>query len=241
MKNKQMDALLLIILSTSILTIAFAPVPISAIDYNNDILAVYDPYPDRGGSTTNTLIMVRVVPMYSAANAWVYVFWDGKPIIIRQAAIYHKDNPLATSYERRWDLTVKAPQESPYNSKGDHDIDVLVEWADGRRIERHLEYKITDMVPPLTWFDQLDPAVKAKLQGPEGPPGPAGPPGPVGPQGVSGPQGDIGVQGLLGLEGPPGPQGETGNDTPKRLMYISLILSVLNTLAVLVLFGTRGE
>jgi len=234
-----MGALLFIILSTSILMVTIAPTPISAVDYNDDILAVYDPYPEKGSSDASMLIMVRIVPMDSNMNVWVYVFWDGKPVVTRQSATYYKDRTL--KYERRWDLTIKAPQESPYNSEGTHDIDVIVEWADGRRVERSVDYRITDIVPPLSWFDQLDPAVRAALIGPVGPEGPPGPKGSAGPQGAPGPQGEQGVQGPAGPEGPPGPRGESGPSAPKWMIYASLILSVFNTLAVLVLFGTRGD
>ena len=239
--NKLTAAVLLTMLTIFVLAVSIAPIPASAIDYNKDIVAVYDPYPETGSSSTSILIMIRVIPMYSDMNAWVYVFCDGKPVIIRQSATYYKDNVPGSKYERRWDLSIKVPQESPYNLKGDHDIDILVEWADGRQVERSLEYRITDIVPPLTWFDQLDPAVRAKLIGPVGPQGPPGPQGPAGPEGPLGPQGEIGPQGIIGPLGPIGPQGESGEGSPKWLIYLAVALSVINTILLLILFSTRGE
>jgi len=136
MKNKLTTKLMILI--TLIAMIMFNPAMVSVAKLIGDDIppAIYDPYPEKGDSTSNILIMIRIKSnttktTFSNTNAWVYVFWDDKPIIIRQPAIYHKD--ATYKYERRWDLYIKAPQEYPYNSEGTHDIDIMVEWPDGKR------------------------------------------------------------------------------------------------------------
>ena len=181
-----------------VLTLLLLPcIPVGAA-----IEVSYAVMPKEGSSTQEILIWVRVDPLTSSEPMYLYIFWEGVPLVKHKAAPY---NTVAKTYSYTWDEYIKPP--TGYNYKDDYRIEIWVETADGDIKKLTYQYTVTDGLPPTAWWKNLPPALLAELRGPAGPPGPQGPAGPAGAAGARGPQGE---QGQRGAQGPPGPSGAAG-------------------------------
>lgn len=189
-------------------------------------------YPQSGVYTGEILLMVRGQPVYTAKVLYLYVMFDGYPVIQRQAS----PTETGTSfYKPIWDVKFKPPAVAAYQTKGSHTVTIRVENPDGLYIEKTIAYTITDG-SPATY-----------TQGPPGPAGPTGPAGPQGPKGDTGAQGSKGIQGLQGdqgVAGATGPKGVQGPAGPKGedaspLFIIGCVVFCVASLALNVLFYLR--
>lgn len=209
----------------------------SAVTYPFDVW--YRVEPPSGSSDEEILIKIRVTHPNTNEPLVAYVTWDYRNIVQRL-----EDVIVNKIHQNRWDITFYPPKD--HCAKGKHMIRISIEDSSGNIVEWMIwEYTITNIVPRLEWFDELSPEAIAKIIGPPGPqgePGPQGDSGGLGPQGEVGPPGPIGEigtigpQGLVGPEGPtgsPGPQGEVGKSADNRILYSSLILSIISILIVL--------
>lgn len=153
-------------------------------------------YPSSGVYSGDILLLVRGQPVYTAKPLYLYVIYDGFPVISRQASPAESGTVY---YKPIWDVKFKAPNLPVYQSKGAHSVTVRIENQDGRYEEKTLTYTITDG-SPATYT--------------QGPPGPAGPIGPIGLRGEKGDKGDTGASGAQGPQGAPGKDGAAGPQGP---------------------------
>lgn len=210
---------------------------VSAVEYPFDVN--YDVLPPSGASDEEILVLIRVTHPNTNEPLWAYVTWDYRTIVKRQ-----EDVTINKIHQNRWDITFYPPKE--LCALGKHTIRIRIEDSSGNIVKWPIwEYTITDIIPRIEWFEDLSPEAIAKITGPIGPQGeigPEGPIGPIGPQGEIGPpgiQGEIGTIGPQGLPGPvgnlgpQGPQGEIGKSADNRILYASLILSIISFLIIL--------
>ena len=163
----------------------------------------YNVMPGDGSYNQKILIWVRCDPLTAPAPGYIYIFWDGVPVIPRTVT------PKVTGgYSYGWDLTITPP--AAYSYKGDHMIMIWIEYSDGTTKTRTWEYTVTDGVPPLEWWQNLPPEYLNQIRGPKGDKGDTGAKGEVGPQGNQGLRGAQGVEGPRGPIGIVGPIGESG-------------------------------
>jgi len=149
--------------------------------------------PDEGMNGTEALIMVRVRPESGYSIFYLYVFYDGVSLVEREPS----EETTTKRYAYSWDMTITIPAET---TKGNHTIDVWLEYTLGRFIKREATFTVTG-----------SPFIEVV----QGEPGPVGPRGEPGPRGATGPTGDTGSQGLRGVQGPSGPPGPVGSVGPQ--------------------------
>ena len=213
-----------------ILVLFFSSIPLAQAALSYDVM------PSRGLSTQQILLVVREDPIRNDYQQYIYVFWDGVPIITRQAAIDLKNG----DYEYRWDITFKPPVTA--NTYGDHMITIWIETQYGLRKTLRYQYTITDGLPTTVkaWEDYLKqhPEILAQLVGPKGPPGPQGVKGDIGEKGERGAQGNQGIQGVKGDRGEVGPIGPQGESSP--ISYTPSMVSYVASIATLLFLKRRG-
>lgn len=210
----------------------FVPVGYGAVD------AVYDVMPGRGISTQPILILIRGEPTTSPEPLYLYIYWDGIPIISRE--ICPKLGTTGT-YQRIWDKTIIPPKL--YNSYGKHSLQIWVENLNGDRDKMIYSYTITDGVPNVEKWDDFikdNPDLLKYLIGPEGPKGDTGPRGidgvdAVGTKGDTGATGPQGVPGIQGISGPRGEKGSAG------ITYLGFFFSYLFAVVTMVLLKRRDK
>jgi len=177
--------------------------------------------PDEGPSGTETLVMVRVRPESGSSILYLYVFYDGISLVEREPSeeVWWKSTSIRYAYS--WDRTITIPE----STKGNHTIEVWLEYTLGKFSKHKASFTVTDppFIEVLQGVDGVDGAAGAT--GPRGAPGPIGN---VGPQGLRGPQG-AGPPGPEGPQGPQGPPGSASKTTDERSM-IALLLSVFSLL-----------
>jgi len=175
-------------------------------------------HPDEGMNGTEALVMVRVQPESGYSIFYLYVFYDGAPLIERQPSEEAWWWELTSKrYAYSWDLEITIPADS---MSGNHTVDVWLEYALGRFIKCEATFTVTG--PPCIEV----------IQGPPGPPGPKGDTGRPGSQGPPGPMGvgDRGLQGVQGAQGPRGPPGPPGAEVINDPYMIGLIFSFISFL-----------
>lgn len=237
MKNKWLGLLGFIYFISIVLLLSAWYMTASAVEYPFDV--TYDVLPPSGASDEEILIPIRVIHPNPNEPLWVYVFWDSRVIVQRQADVI-----INNVHQHWWDINFYPPKG--FCAKGIHTIKIWVEDSSGVIVKWPVwKYTITSIVPRLEWFDELSPEAIAKITGPPGPQGidgPEGVPGPIGPQGEAGPPGPIGETGTIGPQGfegpegpmgPPGPQGEMGENADNLILYASLALSIVAMMIVL--------
>jgi hypothetical protein len=214
---------------------------VSCVPVGAAIEVSYAVMPKEGPSTQEILIWVRIDPLVSSEPMYLYIFWDGVPLVKHKAAPY---NTAAKTYSYMWDEYIKPP--AGHNYKDDYRIEIWVETTDGEIKKLTYQYEVTDGLPPAEWWKNLPPALLAEIRGPTGPPGPQGPAGPAGPAGARGPQGEQGQRGAQGVQGPAGLQGAKGEPaitTPLEMVpYIlaSVAASSIISVAVTLRLVKRG-
>ena len=220
--SKHLSFLILIILSATIPTASAA--------------LTYDVMPTEGPATQNILIAVRDSPITGDYQQYIYIFWDGVPLINRQAAIDHKND----LYEYRWDVSIKPPTTAA--TYGKHRITIWVETEYGLRKTLYYQYTVTDGLPETVqaWEEYLElhPEILLELTGPQGPPGPQGEQGPQGSRGEKGNTGEPGDQGPQGIQGPRGIQGEPGET---KIFYALVAVSTIINLAASYMIHRRVQ
>jgi len=171
-------------------------------------------HPDEGPSGTETLVMVRA---RSGSNIlYLYVFYDGINLVEREPS--KEVGGRYTYYTYSWDATITIPE----SMKGNHTIEVWLEYSPGKFSKCESNFTVTD-----------SPFIEV-IQGERGEKGEtgAGPPGEtiVGPEGPSG-------EAVIGPQGPPGesvigPQGTPGV-VPKSIGDRSIIALTFSILSIL--------
>jgi len=178
--------------------------------------------PDEGPSGTEVLVMVRVWPESGSSIIYLYVFYDGVSLVEREPSeeVWWKSTSIRYAYS--WDMTVRIPE----STKGNHTIEVWLEYTLGKFSKHEANFTVTDS-PFIEVIQGADGAAGAT--GPRGAPGAIGN---VGPQGLRGPQG---LQGPRGEPGPQGLKGLPGQDKGERFMIAMLVsgVSLLLTICLL--------
>jgi len=181
--------------------------------------------PDEGTSDTEALVMVRVWPESGSSIIYLYVFYDGISLVEREPSeeVWWKSTSIRYAYS--WDMTVTIPE----STKGNHTIEVWLEYTLGKFSKQEANFTVTDppFIEVLQGADGADGATGAT--GPRGAPGPVGDMGPQGPGGSGGLQGPRGPEGARGPKGPPG---STSKATDDRSM-IALVVSVFSLLMMM--------
>lgn len=204
-----------------------------AVDANYDIM------PSKGIAAQPILILIRGDPTTSAEPLYLYIYWDGIPMVSREIS----PKLASGEYQRIWDKTITIPKE--YNSYGKHMLQIWVENLDGEMDKMNYQYTVTDGVPSVEkWDDFIDdnPDLLRYLIGPEGAKGDTGPQGTPGIDGVDavglpGDTGATGPPGPPGIQGIPGPPGEKGN---AGLTYLGFGLSYILAVGTVLLLKRQG-
>ncbi len=233
MKTKSILVLLCLALSLMVIP------TMAAIETETDDLKI-SMYPIEGNSNTNIVLFV-LPTLNRGPGPWrLYVYWGDTCLINGQL-----DKKIGTTavYKHEWILNFKPP----YGKKGDRiNVKVVVITNTGKLFEVWTQFRMTETIPKLSWFDELTQAELDAITGPQGEVGPIGPQGEPGPRGPKGEIGSIGPPGPQAEQGPPGPTGLTGSagepgdpgkSAPILFVYAALILSVFNTLAILIMFA----
>lgn len=181
--------------------------------------------PDEGPSGTETLVMVRVWPESGSSILYLYVFYDGVSLVEREPSEEVWWESTSIRYAYSWDKTITIPE----SMKGNHTIEVWLEYTLGRFSKREVNFTVTDspFIEVIQGIDGVDGAAGAT--GPRGAPGAIGN---VGPQGLRGPQG---LQGPRGPEGPQGPLGPASKATDRSMIALLIsVVSLLMTIGLLI-------
>ena len=181
--------------------------------------------PDEGPSGTEALVMVRVWPESGSSIIYLYVFYDGISLVEREPSEEVWWESTSIRYAYSWDKTVTIPE----STKGNHTIEVWLEYTLGRFIKREANFTVTDppFIEVLQGADGVDGAAGAT--GPRGAPGPIGN---VGPQGLRGPQG-AGPPGPEGPQGPPGTVSMMIDESMTVLRVVSVFLFLMTFLVLM--------
>ena len=182
--------------------------------------------PDEGPSGTETLVMVRVRPESGSSILYLYVFYDGISLVEREPSEEVWWESTSIRYAYSWDRTITIPE----STKGNHTIEVWLEYTLGRFIKREANFTVTDspFIEVIQGADGVDGAAGAT--GPRGAPGPIGN---VGPQGLRGPQGLQGPRGPEGPQGPPGTISMMIDESMTVLRVVSVFLFLMTFLVLM--------
>lgn len=164
-------------------------------------------FPEEGPNGTETLVMVRVSPSSGTQQFYLYVFYDGMNLVERSPS-----EKGAKRYAYSWDEGITIPE----STKGEHTVEVWVEYTQGKFSKGEATFTVTD-----------EPFIEV-VQGPRGERGTPGPIGNLGPQGARGPDGPPGPQGPIGPEGPPGPVDTRAFDRSMLALMLSLFSIILS-------------
>ncbi len=233
LKTKSILGLLCLVLSLMVVP------TIVAIDTETDDLKI-SMYPMDGDANTNIVLFV-LPTLDRGPGPWrLYVYWGDMCQINGKL-----DKKIGTTavYKHEWIINFNPP----YGKKGDRiNVKVVVITNKGELFEVWTQFRMTQTILKPEYFDTLTQAELDAITGPQGEVGPIGPqgePGPRGPKGVAGSVGPPGSDGEQGPAGPRGPQGvvgapgEPGKSAPILFVYAALILSVFNTIAILIMFA----
>lgn len=186
--------------------------------------------PDEGPSGTEALIMVRAKPVRIGSKEYteilyLYIFYDGANLVEREPS-----KKVGELYTYSWDEVITIPE----SLKGNHTIEVWLEYAAGRFSKCVSTFTVTD-----------SPFIEV-IQGEKGEPGERGLRGAPG-VGTVGPEGPPGET-VIGPQGPPGesvvgPQGTPGvvPVTIGDRSMIALTLSVFSILMTIALALSRKK
>lgn len=181
--------------------------------------------PDEGPSGTESLVMVRAKPAIMGRYEYreilyLYLFYDGVNLVERVPS-----EKVGDRYEYSWDAMVTIPE----STKGNHTIEVLVEYSSGRFNKHEVNFTVTDSLFVEGVIELTEKLLsQAILEGPRGPTGEPGRPGPignVGPQGLRGQQGE-GSPGPMGPQGPEGPPGSSSKMAEERSLVATVVAIV---------------
>lgn len=100
-------------------------------------------YPCSGAYSAEAIILIHAYPLESAGNLYVYIYFDGYPVVQRQAA-----PKVGAVYTRSWDLKVKPPAYPQYQAKGEHVITVTIKEFTVF-YSKSFSYSVLDGAPPL--------------------------------------------------------------------------------------------
>ena len=207
-------------------------------------------YPEEGSTTQSILLRIRTTGMdpYGATPIYVYVFYDGVPLVQRLGSSY---NSATLLYYYYWDITLTVPQTSLATAYGEHEILVLLEEYGVATTGKTLTYTIVDGAPVGSWWDSLSAAQKAQVKGEKGDTGATGA------QGVQGEPGadavvdygklvenldnaklwdSVPADILAEMKGAKGDTGAAGRDADSTLLYVAIGLGLVN----LLLFFSKG-
>lgn len=206
-------------------------------------------YPKQGDSKTKIFMYVSGIP-YRTSGSWsLYVFWDDLNIIQKRADVYIK---AVRKYEHRWEITITPPTIDPrYTKRGTHSIKIWVMNSTGYVMKRTTNFKITEQLPQIEWWDDLPDEFIEKIKGEKGD---QGLPlewddipdeiierikGEKGDKGEKGEKGDRGMglegeRGERGEKGEKGDKGEKGKPYPELLFNLFCLLSISSVLISLI-------
>ena len=195
--------------------------------------ATYSIMPSKGISTQPILILIRGEPTTSPEPLYLYIYWDGVPLVSREIS---PKLAKTETYQRIWDKSITIP--ALYNSYGKHSLQIWVENLNGEMDKMNYQYTVTDGVPDVEKWDafiKANPDLLPYLIGPDGAKGDIGLQGKPGDDGLNGDKGDLGD---VGDQGPPGIQGIPGPEGPKGsagLTYLGFGLSYILAVVTVVL------
>ncbi len=182
--------------------------------------------PDEGQSGTEALVMVRARPerigRYEYTEVlYLYVFYDGVNLIEREPS-----KKVGELYEYSWDAAITIPE----SLRGNHTIEVWLEYATGKFSKRVSTFTVTD-----------SPFIEV-IQGATGERGETGATGPRGPRGLAGAAGSEGLRGAQGIPGALGPEGEQGvpgtpGVVPVEIGDRSIMAVVLSVISILLVIA----